>query len=203
MALVNYVGVIYAATGMNAEGLFVELNAGPWVGFSLQRRSIFTSLFTFLQDCSNLDELTLAMLATLPELNTIINAADRRSACSFESSLWHARRRGPNEPGFIAATNHFLSLDWPPANYDPQLRPDTTFRRYENLLRLGQRYYGRFSPAVMMRVLDTTIENGGPTEVAETIFQVVAIPAHLVLWVKMPGTQDWTEVPLGPLMGGE
>jgi hypothetical protein len=63
-ALINYAGVTYNATGMNADGLFVELNAGPWLGFSLERTSIFTTLFSYLQEYHNLTEFDRAMRST-------------------------------------------------------------------------------------------------------------------------------------------
>jgi hypothetical protein len=74
-----------------------------------------------------------------------------------------------------------------------------TMKRYQNLLALGEKYRGIFSPQTMMKVLDTPIEKGGPTDTEKTIYQVIAIPAQLKLWLKVPGFQDWTEVGLGPL----
>ena len=32
-----------------------------------------------------------------------------------------------------------------------------------------------------------------------TIYQFVAYPAALTLWVKIPGYGSWTDVPLAPL----
>ena len=48
----------------------------------------------------------------------------------------------------------------------------------------------------MMEVLDTMLEDGGGTKSAETIFQIVAIPEELQMWVKIRDHQDWTLVNL-------
>jgi hypothetical protein len=50
-------------------------------------------------------------------------------------------------------------------------------------------------------VLDTTIDQGGPTHQQGTIYQVISVPAQLKLWIKIPGLQDWTEIGLGLLFG--
>lgn len=47
-----------------------------------------------------------------------------------------------------------------------------------------------------MDVFDTTIENGGATNPRETIYQIVAVPGNLTMWLKAPDNFDWTEVDL-------
>ncbi len=198
-ALINYAGVIYNATGMNSDGLFVELNSGPWMGFCLDRTSMFVTLFSFLQDYASLSEIDNAFNATLPNLSTIVNVADKNRAYSYESSLYDTRRRNPERDGFMAATNHFMGSTWKLTQIDDSVLPTTSYKRYRNLLALGEKYRGKFNPQIMMKVLDTSIENGGPTDTKETIYQVIAVPAELKIWLKVPGFQDWTEVGLGPL----
>ncbi len=198
-ALINYAGVIYNATGMNRDGLFVELNSGPWMGFCLDRTSMFVTLFSFLQDYASMSEIDNAFNATLPNLCTIVNVADKNRAYSYESSLYDTRRRNPEHDGFMAATNHFMGSTWKLTQIDDSVAPTTTYKRYRNLLALGEKYRGKFNPQIMMKVLDTSIENGGPTDTKETIYQVIAVPAELKIWLKVPGFQDWTEVGLGPL----
>lgn len=200
VALINYAGVIYAATGINRDGLFLELNAGPWMGFSLGRASVFTTLFSILQDYSSLKAAQQALLATLPDICSIVNAADPTGACSYEMSLYDSRPRGGNEFEFLAATNHFVGATWPLSQMDEQVVADTSQRRYDNLVRLGRLHRGRFTPEVMMQVLDTTIPFGGPTEVETTIYQVVAEPASLRIWLKVPRIQNWTGLDLAPLL---
>ncbi len=196
-ALINYAGVIYNATGINAEGLFIELNSGPWMGFSLDRISVFTTLFSFLQDYRTLPEIDRAFRSILVNLNSIVNVADRNRAWSYECSLYDSRRRDPEDEGFLAATNHFTGPNWNLTAFNPKIEPDLSQQRYRNLLTLGAKYKGRFNPQVMMQVLDTPIEQGGPT-VQGTIYQVIAVPEALKIWLKVPGFQEWTEIDLKP-----
>ena len=123
-ALINYAGVIYNATGMNADGLFLELNAGPWLGFSLERVSIFTTLFSYLQEYHNLWEFDRAMRSTLVDISSIINVADPSRAYSYECSLWDTRRRDQDAEGIIAAANAFSLPGWNISPLDPKLKPD-------------------------------------------------------------------------------
>jgi hypothetical protein len=197
-ALINYAGVIYNATGMNSEGLFIELNAGPWMGFSLDRASIFVTLFSILQDYSTLPEADPALKSILANLFSIVNVADRNRAYSYESSLYDTRRRDQDRVGLLASTNHFVDPTWSLAQVGDKAGGSTTLKRRENLLALGEAYKGTFGPQVMMKVLDTPIEKGGATHPG-TIYQVIAVPAQLKLWLKVPGFQDWTEIELGPL----
>jgi hypothetical protein len=99
----------------------------------------------------------------------------------------------PFRDGFLASTNHFVNPEWGLAHLqgDPY---NTTLRR-DNLLRLGERYRGKFDAGIMMKVLDTDIKNGGPSG-DFTRLKVVAIPSERELWVKIPKYQNWTEVDL-------
>lgn len=200
VALINYAGVIYNATGMNSEGLFAELNAGPWMGFSLERVSIFTTLFQYLQDYRSLGEFDRAMRSTLVDISSIINAADPAKAYSYECTLWDARRREKDDEGIIAAANAFSLPDWNISHIDPQREPDKSQVRKGNLLKLAAKKKGALNPAAMMKMLDVPIQDGGATTEG-TIYQVVAVPAHLKIWLKVPGMQDWTEIPLKKVFG--
>ncbi|MCL4503903.1 MAG: C45 family autoproteolytic acyltransferase/hydrolase [Deltaproteobacteria bacterium] len=197
-ALINYAGTIYNATGMNADGLFIELNAGPWQGFSLERVSIFTTLFSYLQEYHNLAEFDRAMRSTLVDISSIINVADPSRAYSYECSLWDTRRRDQDEEGIIAAANAFSLPGWNISPIDPKRDPELNQVRKDNLLALGAKHKGAISPDVMMAILDVSIPDGGATQKG-TILQVVAVPEQLKIWLKVPGLQNWTEIQLKPL----
>lgn len=199
IAIINYAGAIYNPTGMNSEGLFMQINSGPWMGFSLDRLSIVVTLFSFLQDYSSLSEVDKAFKSTLVNLSSVINVADKNGAYSYECSIYDARRMDPEQDGLLIGTNHFVGPTWNMAQIDEKIRSDTSMRRRQNLLNLGEMYKGTFSPHVMMKVLDIPIEQGGVTDAEKTIYQVIAVPAQLKLWVKVPGLQDWTTIRLGPL----
>lgn len=199
-ALINYAGVIYNATGMNADGLFLELNSGPWLGFSLERVSIFTTLFSYLQEYHNIAEFDRAMRSTLVDISSIINVADPSRAYSYECSLWDTRRRDQDAEGIIAAANAFSLTGWNISPLDPKLEPDTSQPRKGNLLALGEKHKGALGPSSMMKILDVSFSDGGATNNG-TIYQVVAVPEQLKIWLKVPGLQDWTEIQLKPLFG--
>lgn len=200
-ALVNYAGVLYTATGMNREGLFIELNAGPWMGFSLERQSIFVSLFSFLQDYACISDVHRAFISTLPNLSSIVNVADKTGAVSYEMSLYDTRRIEPQTAGLLAATNHFVSSSWPLSAVE-DAKAGWTVKRRANLLALAGQHKSALTARSMMQILDTPLEQGGAT-VKGTIYQVIAVPATLTFWIKMPGVQNWTEIPLGPLFRRE
>lgn len=200
VALINYAGVIYNATGMNAYGLFSELNAGPWLGFSLERVSIFTTLFSYLQKYHDLAEFDRAMRSTLVDISSIINVADPGRAYSYECSLWDTRRRDEDAEGIVVATNAFSLPGWNISLTDPKHEPDKSQMRKSNLLALAAKYKGAIDPAVMMKMLDVPFDEGGAT--TGTIYQVVASPAELKIWLKVPGLQDWVEIPLKELFAG-
>ena len=202
-ALINYPGVIYNATGMNADGLFMELNAGNDMGFSLDRTSIFTTLFLYLQEYHNLGELDRAMRSTLCNMGSIVTVADPTRGYSYECSLWDMKRWDQDAEGIVAAANAFSHPDWNITPPDPKKDPGANQIRKENLLKLAAKYKGAITPEVMMRkMMDVDIKDGGATH-GGTIFQVVATPADRKIWVKVPGRVDWTEVPLGPLFRNE
>lgn len=202
-ALINYPGVIYNATGMNADGLFIELNAGNEVGFSLDRTSIFTTLFLYMQEYHNLAELDRAMRSTLCNMGSIVNVADPTRGYSYECSLWDMKRWDQDAEGIVAAANAFSHPDWNITPPDPKKDPGANQIRKENLLKLAAKYKGAITPEVMMqKIMDVDIKDGGATH-GGTIFQVVATPADRKIWVKVPGRVDWTEVPLGPLFRNE
>lgn len=198
-ALINYPGVIYNATGMNADGLFMELNAGNEMGFAMDRVSIFTTIFSYLQDYHNLAELDRAMRSTLADMGSIVTVADPTRGYSYEFSLWDTKRWDQDDEGVVAAANAFSHPGWNITPPDPKKDPGANQLRKGNLLTLAAKYKGAITPEVMMKkIMDVQIKDGGATH-AGTIFQVVAEPASRRVWIKVPGHVEWTEVPLEPL----
>jgi hypothetical protein len=198
-ALINYPGVIYNATGMNADGLFMELNAGNEVGFSLDQTSIFTTLFLYLQEYRSLGDLDRAMRATLCNMGAIITVADPTRGYSYECSPSAMKRWDQDGEGIVAAANAFSHPDWNITPLDPKQDPGANQLRKGNLLKLSAKYKGMVTPEVMMKkIMDITVQDGGATHPG-TIFQVVAAPAERKIWLKVPGRVNWTEVALGPL----
>jgi len=180
-------------TGMNDQGIFLEANDGSSSGGTTFFPNRITYLGSFLFDFSSLEQLDAAIHSAQIDWATLLNVADEREARSYEWATFDLKRAMPTRDGFLASTNHFVNPEWGlgPIAGDPY---NTTLRR-DNLLRLGERYRGEFDAEAMMNVLDTDIENGGPSG-NFTRLQVVAIPRDKELWVKIPKYQNWTEVDL-------
>jgi len=199
LAVVNYAGAIYAPSGMNRDGIFLELNSGNWEGYYIDRPSIFLTLFSFLETYSTQEELNAAFKSVSANLSSIVNVADRNIAYSFECSTSTVKRRDPDAAGLIIATNHFVDSSWgipPPV---PDEDNAWTALRRANLLNLATVNKGLFNVEKMMQVLDTTIPEGGATQPTETIYQIIAVPRELTLWLKAPENFNWQTVDLRTL----
>lgn len=194
-AIVNYAGAIYAPNGMNRHGIFLELNGGNWQGYLVDRPFIFTDLFSILQTCATQDEVHKAFLPILADMSSIVNVADANIAYSFELPLGGVKRRNPDAAGLIASSNHFVDPYW---EIDPPGPPDDTVLRRDNLLTLANANKGRVDLEKMKQIMDTSIPQGGATNPG-TIFQIIAIPRDLTMWLKAPGTFDWQPIELSGL----
>lgn len=196
----------YATTGLNARGLFLELNNGLPSGGSLKyndRVPAIVNLLAALTDCGSLDELDAFFNTTRTEFSFIVNAADRMRGVSYEWAPFEHRRRDGDAEGLLVSTNHFAHPSWGTVLQD-QAGFETVLRR-ENLLALGHERKGRIDPEVMEEILDIPMNEGGATWPVDgsmpyrTTYQIVAVPASLLLWLKVPGFQEWTGVGLESL----
>ncbi|OPY51716.1 MAG: hypothetical protein A4E49_02118 [Methanosaeta sp. PtaU1.Bin112] len=187
-------------TGMNDQGIFLEANDGSSSGGSIFFPNRITYLGSLLFDYSTLEQLDAAVHSSKIDWATLLNVADEREARSYEWATFDLKRAMPRRDGFLASTNHFVDPEWGLVHLqgDPY---NTTIRR-DNLLDMGERYRGKFDARAMMSVLDTDIENGGPSG-DFTRLKVVALPKERVLWVKIPKYQNWTEVDLKELFLNE
>lgn len=207
-AIVTFTGVIYATTGLNAESIFLELNNGLPSGGSLRyndRVPAIVSLLASLNDVGSLDQLDAFFNTTRTEFTFIINAADKIRGVSYEWAPFEHRRRSGDTEGLLVATNHFADPSWGIVLQDQA--GFETVRRKENLLSLGRGKKGGIDLGAMKEMLDIPMNNGGATWPVDgsvrtpyrTTYQVIAVPAFLQLWLKVPGFQDWTEVDLKDL----
>jgi hypothetical protein len=194
-AIVNYAGAIYAPNGMNRNGIFLELNGGNAQGYFVDRPSIFVTLFSFLQSCTTQDEINTAFQSVLANMSSIVNVADSNIAYSFECPVTGVKRRDPDAAGLMASTNHFLDSSWGIAPPGPT--EDSALRR-NNLLALANTNKGSINVEKMKQILDTSISGGGATNPG-TIFQIIAIPSDLTMWLKAPGNFDWQKIELSGL----
>jgi hypothetical protein len=199
-AIINYAGVIYAANGLNSKGIFLELNSGNAMGYYPDRTSIFVTLFSFLQDYPTIRQMDAAFQAVRVNLSSIVNVADKDIAYSFECTPDGVKRRAPDKNGLMAATNHFVDPAWKIPQPSDDKKEGWTVKRRDNLLALAEKYRGQLDVEKMKQVMDTIIENGGATVSTDTIYQIIAVPQDLTLWLNAPGNFNWQKIDLNKLL---
>jgi hypothetical protein len=203
-AIITFAGVIYASTGMNAEGIFLELNNGLPSGGTLSygnRVPAIVSLLACLNDYSTLDQVNAFFNTTRTDFSFIINVADQSRGISYEWVPFEHRRQSGDTEGLLVATNHFTDPSWGIVLKDNA--GFETYRRRENLLALAHKNKGKIDLPKMQEILDTPMSNGGatwpPKGNIRTVYQIIAVPESLQLRLKVPGYQDWTDVDLKEL----
>lgn len=198
----TFAGCIYVTSGMNSSGVFLELNNGSTSDpsdLTAERPWAPVELFSFLEQSTSLDQLATSFNATNPDLAYIVQGADKNSAASFEWSTNGAEMRGPDKDGLLVATNHFVDPAWGIPLPAPETDVDFTVKRRENLLALGEQNKGKLTPEVMMKVISTPFEDGGAFRAPNlTSYEIVAQPAELTVWVRVPEYQDWVKIDLKP-----
>lgn len=203
-AIITFAGVIYATTGMNSAGIFLELNNGLPSGGALSysnRVPAIVSLMACLNDYRTLDQVDAFFNTTRTDFAFIINAADKSRGISYEWAPFEHRLQKGETDGLLVATNHFTDPSWGIVLKDNA--GFETVRRRENLLTLGHKNKGKINLKKMQEILDTSMSEGGATWPAKgtirTVYQIIAIPESLHVWLKVPGYQDWTDVDLKEL----
>lgn len=154
-------------------------------------------------DSSDFDMVRAYMVSTLPRLAVIANVADPQVARTFEKTTSGCKVRGGQEDGLLIATNHFIEPTWDlktPEGKSTHESADVqdSISRYNGLLTLGEQNKGKINASVMKQIFDVPISEGGPTR-PTTMYQFVAVPAELQLWVKACNYQGWVLVELGEL----
>ncbi|MGC9516243.1 MAG: C45 family autoproteolytic acyltransferase/hydrolase [Methanomicrobiales archaeon] len=213
VANLGYTGSIYFTSGVNSDGLFIELNSGTTPDQWLKIRDIYRNtsrptpnnsadtnleLFQLLQNSSNMNELETNFNNASTSVGTIINAADKEQAYSFEWMPYTYRVRPPQHNGFMAATNLYIDPAW--GLFHPVqgslFDAGKSIVRIDNLLNLGQKNKGKITPEIMMQMMSTPIPNGGPLFPNYTSYEMVVVPSDLKVWFKVPQYYNWTGVDL-------
>lgn len=154
-------------------------------------------------DSSDFEIVRTYTLSTLPRIAVIANVADPHVARTFEKTTFECKERGGQEDGLLVATNHFIEPTWDlktpegRSTHESADVQDST-NRYNGILSLGEQNKGKIDASVMKQIFDVPISEGGPTR-PTTMYQFVAVPAELQLWVKACKYQDWVLVELGEL----
>jgi hypothetical protein len=199
-AIVNYAGVIYAPTGMNRHGIFMEINSGNSPGgFRMDRTPTVVSMFEALQSYSTQAQVNNAFQNIAVDISSIINVADPSSAYSFECSLSNMKRRSPDQAGLLVSSNHFIDPSWGLTPPEPDSANGWTAARRNNGIAWAESGKGHLSVELMKDFLSKDIISEAGLFSENTIYQVVAIPQQLKLWLRAPGYFGWQEVALTEL----
>jgi hypothetical protein len=214
VADINYMGQFqYFQTGMNNKGLWVDMQNGS-LSSTLTDDSLKdpnAAIFEFLRNSSTMDELNASFMAGPASASFIMTVADDSVAYSY---FWCTQgtykfTESEDQLGLISTANNFVEYpdDWTinalPA--DPAAQTYTELRR-NNWIALANssKYKGLLTDETMKSMLELTIENGGgsfPSSGydAETVYQIVAVPENLRLWIQLPKYFKWQKVDLREL----
>jgi len=199
-AIINYAGAIYAPSGLNRYGIFMELNSGNSGGkFRVDRKSTVVSMFEYLQSCSTLAQIAEAFQSISVDISSIINVSDVNGACSFECSLDtvnYMRPRAADQEGLLVSTNHFINTSWGLAPPEPDSQNGWTQARRNNSLAWAESGRGHLDVYKMKDILSKEIVTESGLFSSGTIYQIVAIPQQLTLWLRAPDHFDWQEIDL-------
>lgn len=204
-ATIGYAGQLGAISGLNSAGLIAENNNGYLGGdtqtYFLQREPILDTVPSLLLHNTSLSGIDADMMAVSTPFALIYNIASPESAYAYETSTYGIIRRdsdldGTN--GLLVAANHYLDPSWPTNTAIPASYVANSTERYDNAVSLANDFKGLINDRVVMAILDTPIEQGGPTPITENdnIWQYVAVPAQSALWFKTANDQNWLFVDL-------
>lgn len=206
-ANVHPIGNVYLETGMNDKGLFIELNNGSWSDprYVEGREDTVSVLVTALNECSDLEEAVRYLSGIPADLSHILQVANAQECVSVERATFAARVREGEQDGVLAAYNSFIPPypdEWEGMLVDPPAIEDDP--RYANLIALAnsEAFYGRLDGRGMQELMDIEVQNGGAVH-RGTVYQVIAQPSDLTLWIRGLGYSGWQQVDLKDLFAGE
>jgi hypothetical protein len=204
VAHIDYLGGLFYQTAFNNKGIFMELQNGQASDRRLRagRQNSNHALLASLFSSSSMMDMDMFFETVRPETGLIMNVTTPEKAAIYEWATYRTVRR--DGKGLVSASNDFIDPSWkrykvPFFNKRTEGIAYTVTRR-NNLLRLGQSMKGSITPQAMMKIFDTTIPEGGATfpdtGTIGTIYQVVAAPAQLKMWLKARLYSDWEEIDL-------
>jgi len=197
-AAIGFPGAFHLTTGLNQNGLFLALNNASRSDSAIDRNRISAPvmLFEMLLSSPDLNHLDAWLNTIRPDCAYTITAANNRAALAWEWSTFRTVCRRPAQFGVLAATNHFLASEW--QNYRAIKTPGQLDHSQVRLdhLRGQTAATPKFDPTSFQRLFDLPYEQGGVTFGENTTYQVLARPADLHLWLKVPGRTAWISVDL-------
>ena len=204
-ANVHPLGSVYLETGMNDKGLFLELNNGMSSDpqYIEDREDTISVLVAALNECSTISEASKYLSDIPADLSHIIQIADGSECVSVERATFGARVRTTEQKGVLAAYNSFVPPypeEWKGRVTDPPAKEDDP--RYDNLINLAnsREFFGKLDVSGMKRLMDVEVRHGGAVHKG-TVYQVIAVPERLTLWIRALDYSDWQQVDLKDLFG--
>jgi len=202
-AVITYPGQIGSIQAFNSHGLVLENNNGISSGDSGryfgQRIPFMIKDLAAMLDSSTYEALDAALATSRLHYPLIYNVAYPGGASSYEMTTFEVKKR-QGTGGLLIGTNHFVSPDWGPPGSEYRDGIKESKERYDNLGRLAEKHAGKIDASVMMEIMDVPRDKGGATPEDKSIYQFVAAPVDLKIWVKALTYSDWTEVDLKPLL---
>lgn len=206
VAMFNWAGCLYLTTGMNENGLFLELNSGAFADAGIVNGRIHNVwlLWEFLLGSNDFAALREQFSTCRSTAAYLIGAADPVQAEVFE---WHPMREcvtAPHEAGLLAAANHFTSPDWINTPLAESCGAASSLNRRANLLRCAHEYLDgnrKIGLPELCAIMEKTVAAGG-AKVNGTLFQIIAAPREQTWYVKLKNQPDWSEIRLTNLLKG-
>ena len=206
VAMFNWAGCLYLTTGMNENGLFLELNSGAFADAGIVNGRIHNVwlLWEFLLEANDFAALREQFATCRSTAAYLIGAADPVQAEVFE---WHPDREcvtAPHEGGLLAAANHFTSPDWVNTPLAESCGAASSLNRRANLLQCAHEYLDggrKIGLPELCAIMGKSVAEGG-AKVNGTLFQIIAAPREQIWYVKLKNQPDWSEIRLANLLKG-
>lgn len=197
-AIIGYPGQLYATTGINSEGIFLELNNGmPSTGFDVDFSipASTTKLFDVLFEARTMDDMDAFFHGTKSFAGFLIGVSDGKTARCYEWCPAGVKVGSTDTPdGLMVMVNHYVNPEWEyPVPADENCWNSLT--RRANILALAEKNKGRFDVGTMCELMFTPIEEGGP-RFAPTLYQIVTVPSEKTLLLRTPFDSEWQSIKL-------
>ena len=154
-----------------------------------------TALFSEMFEADDLEDWDLFFNTTNCSSSYIINIADSSRARSYEWCPVDVKRGEKDLPdGLLVSTNYYVNSDWLFAVPSDAASWEGLTRR-KNLIALCEAEKGKIDEQAMMKIIETPLEAGGAQDEL-TVYQIVIVPETKMLWLRVIGGADWTQIDL-------
>ena len=154
-----------------------------------------TALFSEMFEADDLNDWELFFNTTNCSSSYIINLADSKEAKSYEWCPIGVKQGGSDLPeGLLVSTNYYVNSDWL-FNTPSDAASWEGLTRRKNLISLCDASKGKIDDQKMRNIIETTLEDGGAQNEL-TVYQIVAVPETKVIWLRVIGGANWTQIDL-------